>query len=178
MKTLNDYLTNYAEYHRDRRNIATHFVGIPMIVLGVAAFLARPQFLLMGVSLSPLWFAVVASLMFYYKVDVRYGLVMTAYMGLNVWAALFIGAQSTSVWLATASTLFVLGWAIQFWGHLIEGKKPAFMDDISNFLVGPLFIVAEAGFFVGMRSELHKDIIARAGPTRNHKPTVANLPQA
>ena len=25
----------YARYHRDRRNIATHFVGVPMIVFAV-----------------------------------------------------------------------------------------------------------------------------------------------
>ena len=32
MRTAKELLSNYAEYHRDRRNIATHFVGIPMIV--------------------------------------------------------------------------------------------------------------------------------------------------
>ena len=38
MKTLVDHLAQYAAYHRDRRNIVTHFVGIPMIVLAVTAF--------------------------------------------------------------------------------------------------------------------------------------------
>ena len=32
-KTLTDHLATYAEYHRDRRNIATHFFGVPMIVV-------------------------------------------------------------------------------------------------------------------------------------------------
>jgi uncharacterized membrane protein YGL010W len=27
-------LAQYAEYHRDRRNIATHFIGVPMIMFG------------------------------------------------------------------------------------------------------------------------------------------------
>ena len=35
MKTLVDHLAQYAAYHRDRRNIASHFIGIPMIVLAV-----------------------------------------------------------------------------------------------------------------------------------------------
>ena len=30
MKTLTDHLAQYAAYHRDRRNIATHFIGIPL----------------------------------------------------------------------------------------------------------------------------------------------------
>ena len=50
--------------------------------------------------------------------------------------------------------LFVVGWAIQFVGHLFEGRKPAFMDDLVGLLVGPLFIVAEWGFALGLRKEL------------------------
>ena len=41
MKTLVEHLSQYAEYHRDRRNIATHFVGIPLIVLAVAELLSE-----------------------------------------------------------------------------------------------------------------------------------------
>ena len=36
MKTLVEHLGQYAAYHRDRRNIASHFIGIPLIVLAVA----------------------------------------------------------------------------------------------------------------------------------------------
>ena len=42
MKTLTDHLAQYAAYHRDRRNIATHFIGIPLIVVAVAVLLSRP----------------------------------------------------------------------------------------------------------------------------------------
>jgi uncharacterized membrane protein YGL010W len=42
MSPLLDQLSRYAAYHRDRRNVLTHFVGIPMIVLGVAILLAGP----------------------------------------------------------------------------------------------------------------------------------------
>ena len=40
MKNLQAQLAFYASYHRDRRNIATHFFGIPMIVLGIAVWFA------------------------------------------------------------------------------------------------------------------------------------------
>ena len=33
MKNLVDHLSQYASYHRDSRNIVTHFIGIPLIVL-------------------------------------------------------------------------------------------------------------------------------------------------
>ena len=53
MKTLVDHLAQYAAYHRDRRNIASHFIGIPMIVLAVAVLLSRPGFHLAGLWLAP-----------------------------------------------------------------------------------------------------------------------------
>ena len=36
-----DLMSQYAEYHRDRRNIVTHFLGIPLIVFAIGILLAR-----------------------------------------------------------------------------------------------------------------------------------------
>jgi uncharacterized membrane protein YGL010W len=44
----------------------------------------------------------------------------------------------------------VVGWVIQFVGHYYEGRKPAFVDDITGLIIGPLFVVAEAAFLMGM----------------------------
>ena len=38
-----ELMVQYAAYHRDRRNIATHFVGIPLIVFAIGIFTARAQ---------------------------------------------------------------------------------------------------------------------------------------
>ena len=39
MRPAIDLLSQYALYHRDRRNIASHFVGVPMIVFAVGVLL-------------------------------------------------------------------------------------------------------------------------------------------
>src|SRR5881396_2262692 len=44
MRRTLDLLSQYAEYHRDRRNIVTHLIGVPMIVFAVGVLLARPGF--------------------------------------------------------------------------------------------------------------------------------------
>ena len=36
-----DLMAQYAAYHRDKRNIVTHFVGIPLIVFAIGILLAR-----------------------------------------------------------------------------------------------------------------------------------------
>jgi uncharacterized membrane protein YGL010W len=55
-------LSQYALYHRDQRNIATHFVGVPLIVLGLGLLLAQPTVVLVGWAWTPAWgvFAVAA----------------------------------------------------------------------------------------------------------------------
>ena len=43
-----DLMAQYAAYHRDRRNIATHFIGIPLIVFAISVLFARAEFTLAG----------------------------------------------------------------------------------------------------------------------------------
>jgi uncharacterized membrane protein YGL010W len=163
MKTLTDHLTQYAAYHQDARNVATHFVGIPMIVLGVATLLSRPAIELGGVSASPTLALVVISCLFYLRLDLRFGAVMALLMVANLGAGQWLAGLSTSVWLASGVGLFVVGWAVQFLGHYYEGKKPAFVDDLVGLLVGPLFLVAETAFALQQRMDIKVEIERRLG---------------
>ncbi len=167
MKTLTDQLAKYAAYHRDPRNIASHFIGIPMIVLAVAVLLARPAWGSMGgVALTPALLLTAVTVLYYLRLDLRLGLLMGLLMALNLYAAQWFAVQSTSFWLGSGVGLFVAGWLIQFIGHYYEGKKPAFVDDIMGLIIGPLFVVAEAVFALGLRGPLLREIEARVGPVR------------
>ena len=166
MNPLIAQLGKYAAYHRDPRNIATHFVGVPMIVLAVTSFLSRPGLELFGLALSPVWFVLAAVAVFYFRLDVRFGLTMTALFVLSAFLSSFIAAQSTVVWLVASAGLFIVGWTIQFIGHYYEGKKPAFVDDLVGLLLGPLFVTAEVGFALGLRREVKAGIEQMVGPTR------------
>ncbi|MBK4991212.1 Mpo1 family 2-hydroxy fatty acid dioxygenase [Pseudomonas sp. S36] len=158
MKTLAEHLSQYASYHRDPRNIATHFIGIPMIVLAVAILLSRPGWEVAGVWLSPALLAVVAAVWFYLRLDIPFGLVMGLLLGLCLWVGQALAVQATAVWLMVGLGAFVVGWVIQFVGHYYEGRKPAFVDDVSGLIIGPLFVVAEAAFMLGLRSSLKRSI--------------------
>jgi uncharacterized membrane protein YGL010W len=45
-----------------------------------------------------------------------------------------------------------------------KGRKPAFVDDVSGLIIGPLFVVAELAFMAGLCGELKKAVEANAGP--------------
>ena len=171
MRTLTQQLTQYAAYHRDRRNIATHFVGIPMIVLALAVLLGRPAFSVaigaLPLTLSPAWVLFVAATVYYLVLDVPLGVMMAAVSALCVAFGQWSAAQSTLAWLATGIGLFVVGWVFQFIGHVAyEHRKPAFVDDVIGLLIGPLFVLAEALFGFGWRPALRDAIEAQVGPTR------------
>jgi len=180
MRTLTEQLTQYAAYHRDRRNIATHFVGIPMIVLALAVLLSRPAFggALPPVTWSPAWLLFVAATVYYLALDVPLGVAMACVSGLCIAFGAWVAAQSTLVWLTTGIGLFVIGWVFQFVGHVAyEHRKPAFVDDVIGLLIGPLFVLAEALFGFGWRPDLRKAIDAEAGPTRINAERSAEAPR-
>ena len=166
MKTFIEHLATYAEYHRDSRNIMTHLFGVPVIVFAVIVLLSRPMFEVAGTALNPAMLAYVAALLFYVRLNLVFAAIMALLMGLGIYAALSIAAASTTTWLVTGVGLFVAGWIVQFIGHYYEGKKPAFVDDLVGLLIGPLFVLAEVLFFLGLYQGLKREIEARVGAVR------------
>lgn len=49
-----------------------------------------------------------------------------------------------------ALALFVVGWILQFVGHVFEGNRPAFFQNPLYLLVGPLWLLKRAGRIVGL----------------------------
>lgn len=166
MRQALDLLSQYAAYHRDRRNITSHFIGVPMIVFAVGVLLARPSFVLSGALLTPAWvlFALAAA-WYLTRGDLMLGLATSAGVAALLWLGQAVAGGTITAWLGWGIGFFVVGWVIQFIGHWYEGKKPAFVDDIAGLLVGPMFVTAEALFAFGWNKPLLSDIERRVGPT-------------
>ena len=160
--TLAQHLAKYGEYHRDHRNILTHAVGIPMIVLAVEILLARPAVALGGFALTPAIVLSALAAVWYLRLDLKVGLLMTVLLAIFVAIGAQIAVVSTLAWLGGGIGLFVVGWIFQLLGHHYEGRKPAFVDDLRGLLVGPLFVVAEALWAMGMAKGLRHDVEAAA----------------
>ena len=165
MRTFVEQLSNYAAYHRDRRNIVTHFIGVPMIVFAVCVLLSRPTISISGFAFNPAWIAAAAICVYYLLLNPLYGIAMSLSIAACVWLAWQLAALSVAAWLVGGIGLFVVGWAIQFLGHYYEGRKPAFVDDIMGLAIGPLFVTVEAAFLLGLSKDLKRTIEERVGPT-------------
>ena len=75
---------------------------------------------------------------------------MGAVLGATCAAGTAVAALPLPLWAAMTAGLFVGGWVLQFLGHHFEGKKPEFLDDMRGPLDGPVFLVAEIAFALGM----------------------------
>lgn len=163
-------MVQYAHYHRDRRNIATHLVGVPLIFMAIGIMLTQPLWTLGNLWLTPAWLAWgLTSLWYLTRGHLLLGLATTVVNGLLMVLAHLL-APMAAPWGLVAwqlgLALFVIGWTIQFVGHYWEGRKPAFVDDIVGLLVGPMFVVGEVLMALGLMSPMRMAIERQAGPTR------------
>lgn len=160
MNSLVQQLALYATYHRNQRNVFTHCLGIPMIILALDILLARPA---LGNFIIPVTPALVLSALFcvyYLKSHLALGLFISAWLLVFVAIGHALSALSDTVWLASGLILLVVGWVLQFIGHYYEGRKPAFFDDIRGLLIGPGFIALEILAGLGLMRELSQRVQA------------------
>ena len=166
MKTLTEHLCQYAIYHMDRRNIATHFIGVPLIMLAVIFLLYIPIGNIHSFVLTPAFIIVVLLSLYYIKLDIKLGLIMSCilsalYLSTSLYFYPIFDSQSWFYILGVG--LFLVGWVFQFIGHYYEGKKPAFIDDLMGLVIGPLFVLVEVLFKCRLFRELEIIIVKHAG---------------
>jgi uncharacterized membrane protein YGL010W len=158
MKTIEEQMATYAAYHQDARNKATHFIGVPVIVLSLFIPLAWLRF--EGVSAGMIVAA--ALLVYYLLLDVPLGLAMLVVFGALLWVGeriAMLGALQGWTWFAV---LFVGGWILQLVGHAYEGRRPALADNLFQIFVAPIFLAAEAFFALGYKPGLQEAVRRRA----------------
>ena len=160
-----ELLVSYAGSHRDRRNIQTHLLGIPLNVLALGILLGRPNWSFGAMSISPAWMCFALAAAWYLtRRNLRLGVAVSAGMGLLVMA----GEQALSIGLASAWTLgaglLAFGMLLQAIGHYYEGRRPASLAHPVNLLVGPMFVTLELLSSVGFLRPLAAEVQRRAGP--------------
>jgi len=126
----------YGAYHRDRRNLICHEIGIPLIVLGIIAWLRLAALSGTGLNLAVL--AIIATSVYYLSL----GREVRAAAGIAIAGMIVLYLIAAYVSWPFAIGVFVVGWIFQFVGHGYEGKSPAFLTNLLHLLVGPLWVAS------------------------------------
>lgn len=160
MKSLSTLLSIYKSSHLNRKNIVTHFIGIPLILWSAALFFATFSFTLAGMQTNVMQILAVLIFAYYLVLDVKLGAIAIALIA-PIWLHANSYASADNAYLL-AAVVFFIGWVFQFIGHYYEKAKPAFFDDLKQLLIGPLFLVAEICFFIKLFAELEKAVTEQA----------------
>ena len=138
-------LGNYSEDHRNPTNQLIHWICVPLIVWTVVA-------LLWVVPVPPaigrpgLWaaLAMVAAFGYYMRLSrpLAAAMLVAFVLLVLITEGLFRLLGATGL-LWTAVGVFVAAWVAQFIGHEIEGKRPSFLTDLQDLLIGPLWLTSK-----------------------------------
>jgi uncharacterized membrane protein YGL010W len=146
MRTINDWFASYSADHRNHTNRAIDGVCVPVIMWAViAALWTIPPIL-------PQWFrpglwavlAMFAAFLFYRRLSRNLAFAMALVFivsGAIAWA--LYGLLGPRPLLILAAVLFVAAWIGQFIGHAIEGRRPAFLTNIVQLLIGPAWLMGK-----------------------------------
>jgi len=130
LRKIDDLFERYGESHRNPANKAIHWICVPLITWSVLAALwaCSPVAAYVGIGLA---------LAFYAWLSPSIALGMLAVVALMVYPLTIL---ETNV-LAIAAVVFALAWIGQFIGHLVEGRKPSFFEDVKFLLIGPAWLL-------------------------------------
>lgn len=130
MRTVDILFERYGEFHRNFANKAIHWVCVPLIVWSLLG-------MLWSVSSIVACIAIAASMAFYAWLSLPIAAGMLGVIALMVYPLTLLGSRA----LVVSVGVFVAAWIGQFIGHVLEGRKPAFMEDLRSLLVGPAWLL-------------------------------------
>ncbi|MCY7350688.1 MAG: DUF962 domain-containing protein [Cytophagaceae bacterium] len=144
MRTIQTWLDEYGESHKNPTNKLVHWICVPTIcftVIGLLYSIKLPIELWAGYSLNVAHIVLTLVLLYYIRMSVTLsiGLLLFLLLCMTICSAIERSGVSLPI---TCVVLFVAAWLGQFWGHKIEGKKPSFLKDIQFLMIGPAWLMS------------------------------------
>lgn len=167
MRSQTEFLDAYKKDHQHPTNQLIHMICVPVIVfstlgllwcLQIGQWLGLPAEIASYVNAATLGGLIAGG--FYLKMSIRSAVVMTGWFALSVLGITALGGAGW--WLASISAgLWIAAWALQFYGHEVEGAKPSFADDVVFLLIGPLFVMEKVYRALGLRNHFDSPALKR-----------------
>lgn len=153
MRTIQNWLNEYGESHKNETNKLIHWICVPAIVFSILGLLyaVKLPFYIAGYQLNIGLLISVVAWMYYFSLSPSLSVGMFFYLVICMFIAYFIeSTRSIPLWLFSV-IIFILAWIGQFFGHKIEGKKPSFLKDIQFLLIGPAWLMSFIYKKIGVR---------------------------
>lgn len=145
MKTINQWLDEYGESHKDETNKTIHWICVPTIfftIVGLFYCIKLPLQLTPTLQLNVAMILILSVTVYYFSLSKTIWIGMFLFGGLCLCICYWIEIYTPApLWLISV-ILFVLAWIGQFYGHKVEGKKPSFLKDLQFLMIGPMWLMS------------------------------------
>ena len=144
MRTINEWLAEYGESHRDETNKAIHWICVPSIFFSIIALLwcIKIPFHIYWIPVNVAMIMAVLLSIYYMILSRTIWIGMLLFSGICLWVCYLLEQWNFMPLWMIALIIFVLAWIGQFYGHKIEGKKPSFLKDLQFLLIGPMWLMS------------------------------------
>ena len=153
VSSVHHWLDEYARDHQNATNQAIHKVCVPIIVVSLIGLLwsipVPAEFHAISPALNWGTTFLLAAMVYYLILSLPLALGMAPVVLAVVVIVNWLDGLAVPLW-ASSATLFVVAWIGQFYGHMLEGRRPAFFRDLQFLMIGPLWILADLYRRVGL----------------------------
>jgi len=144
MRTINEWLNEYGESHKNETNKLIHWICVPVIFFSILGMLyaIKLPFYMGDYKLNVGLIISVVALLYYFSLSASLSVGMFLYLLVCMLLTNLIESSGIMpLWLFSI-IIFALGWVGQFYGHKIEGKKPSFLKDLQFLMIGPAWLMS------------------------------------
>jgi uncharacterized membrane protein YGL010W len=132
MRTIQNWLGEYGESHKNETNKLIHWICVPAIFFSLVGLLysIKLPFQFQSHQLNIAMIVTFLAVLYYVKLSP------------SLAVGMFIFTTICLLFWLFSIIIFVLAWVGQFYGHKIEGKKPSFLKDIQFLMIGPAWLMS------------------------------------
>jgi uncharacterized membrane protein YGL010W len=143
MRTIQNWLSEYGESHKNETNKLIHWICVPAIFFSLVGLLysIKLPFQFQTYQLNVAMIVTFLAVLYYINLSLSLAIGMFIFTTVCLLLAYFVEKMGISLSLFSI-IIFVLAWIAQFYGHKIEGKKPSFLKDIQFLMIGPAWLMS------------------------------------
>lgn len=154
MPDVHIWLNEYARDHQHPVNQRMHRICVPLIVVSLIGLMwcipVPGEFTQISPALNWGTTFLLASVVYYFIMSIPLAIGMLPVVLITVAIVNWAAGLPWPLWLSSG-VVFVIAWIGQFYGHAVEGRRPAFFRDLQFLMIGPLWVLAGIYRRIGIR---------------------------
>ena len=144
MKTIQQWLSEYGESHKNETNKTIHWICVPSIFFSLVGmfYSIKLPFEISHIQLNVAIVLMLLVVIYYASLSKTIWIGMLLFGLLCLWICHLVESSGILPLWQFCIIVFVLAWIGQFYGHKVEGKKPSFFQDLQFLMIGPAWLMS------------------------------------